>query len=82
MYPISTRIRHSGHGLGTVINHRTGSRTNPQTVLEYVQNSSIPASILPAAIESFYPPNHYPNIVQFDDTGYLNFYADSEIEVI
>jgi hypothetical protein len=80
LLPIGTRVVHSGHGPGVIVEHN-GSAKN-----EYVeQNLGSPevaavvqAGFVAAIIGSFYSGGRFPYVVQFD-SGYRDVYAPDDL---
>jgi len=79
LHPIGTRIRHSGHGLGTIVdyNGRKAGYTAGNLGTAEV-GVAVAAGLGPAVIDSFYDGSRYPYIIQFD-SGYKDFYSETDV---
>ena len=83
LHPIGTRVKHSGHGLGAIVDHN-GSAKN-----EYAEANlgspivavAVSLGLGTAIIGSFYSGDRFPYVVQFD-SGYKDVYAPDDLEVV
>ena len=78
MLDTGTRVKHRGHGEGTVVarNTTTAPTYNIEKGVEIVDGS-----MATYYLGYFYTGDKYPNIIQFD-TGYCDVYADSEVDAL
>jgi hypothetical protein len=91
--PISSRVFHTGHGIGTVIAYNQTKPNNPK-LLTHIQeleksDAAILAPILHGAVNSFYDGKTFPYVVRFDHQGnrpdagpYTDVYSDHDLEVL
>lgn len=77
---IGTRVRHNGHGDGTVIGFNTQNGITydhvDQLIPEIVQ-----AGLGQALVNSFYSADRYPYVIRYD-SGFQEVYSPLEFEVI
>jgi hypothetical protein len=84
-FQVGDRVRHTGHGPGTVIEVRE-ARSN--SAAEYLlsrrgaaQLARIPGELVPAMVDSMYSPDRYPYRIRFD-SGYTDVYSDNGLTPI
>lgn len=84
MLPLGTRVNHSGHGNGTIVDYNGTSGA----ALEYLLSErgsaalqSVPIGLAPGITSAFYSADRYPYVVQYD-SGYRDVYTERELVVI
>jgi hypothetical protein len=82
LLPIGTRVKHSGHGLGAVVDYN-GSVKNAyvEDNLGTAGMAAVAAGLGMAVIGSFYSGDRFPYVVQFD-SGYTDVYAPDDLEEV
>lgn len=83
MITIGTRVYHSGHGYGTIVDYNGQQRNRyleerPREAVEIA--SSLGIDMTQPLINSFYNGDRYPYIIRFD-YGYQDVYSEQEFEV-
>jgi hypothetical protein len=79
LLPIGTRVKHSGHGLGAIVDHN-GSAKNvyvEQNLGSPEVGAAVQAGLGAAIIGSFYSGDRFPYVVTYD-SGYTDVYAATD----
>jgi len=83
LYPLQTGIRHSGHGLGTIVAYNQTVPLSDNTLQHIAETSPNPLEqstrvLLAGMLNGMYDGNRYPYEIEFD-SGYRDVYSGNEI---